>query len=432
MKITRVTIHNFLKLKDVDFNPSETNVIVGKNKQGKTSILKAIRAAFTGDVDASSIRIGETKAEITLELDELNIRRTVTEKSNYLDISNKEGMKMPAPQKFLDGVIGTFSFNPIEFFEKKLKERKEYLLNAIKITTTPEELSQFIGEPIMTGEHISFEKHALDVIADIHKWYYEQRTTANAEKVKKQKTLEDLNGQIPEGFDVSTVSEERIKSLRAVIERDKDSKRDREFINEKIAISQKNKARLEKELQDEIEMLAALDKDLAALPADGIPESVEKIVKELEALENQREFVYTVKRRDEVRGELDTAVIEADRLDRIVKALSKTVPEALIQKAELPIAGLKIVGDDILINDVSLDNLSSSEQLKFGLDIVRALNTKFKVICVDGIESLDKESFEQFLLEAEKDDYQYFVTRVEGDTAHSIVVEDGEIKSPAK
>ena len=66
MKITRLTIHNFLKLKDIDFNPSKTNVIVGKNKQGKTSILKALRTAFTGDADSTSIRIGEGKAEITV------------------------------------------------------------------------------------------------------------------------------------------------------------------------------------------------------------------------------------------------------------------------------------------------------------------------------------------------------------------------------
>jgi len=80
MKIVKISIHNFLKLKDVEMNPSQTNVIVGKNKQGKTSILKAIRAAFTGDVDATSIRIGEGKAEITVELDNLSIKRTITEK----------------------------------------------------------------------------------------------------------------------------------------------------------------------------------------------------------------------------------------------------------------------------------------------------------------------------------------------------------------
>ena len=91
MKIVKLTIHNFLKLKDIEMNPSKTNIIVGKNKQGKTSILKAIKAAFDGGVDEKMIRIGENKAEILLELDEFDVKRTITEKGTYLDVANKEG-----------------------------------------------------------------------------------------------------------------------------------------------------------------------------------------------------------------------------------------------------------------------------------------------------------------------------------------------------
>ena len=158
MKIAKITIHNFLRLKDVEMNPSHTNVIVGKNKQGKTSILKAIRTAFTGDADSTSIRIGEGKAEITVELDDLNIKRTINEKGNYLDISNKQGMKMPAPQKYLDGILGTFSFNPIEFFEKKATDRKKYLLNAIKLTLSADELATYTGEKL---GGLDYDSHAL-------------------------------------------------------------------------------------------------------------------------------------------------------------------------------------------------------------------------------------------------------------------------------
>ena len=88
MKITKLHIVNFLKLKDVEMNPSKTNVIVGKNKQGKTSIIKALQAAFDGKLDPSAIHVGADKAEITVELDEVTIRRSLTEKGAYLDISN--------------------------------------------------------------------------------------------------------------------------------------------------------------------------------------------------------------------------------------------------------------------------------------------------------------------------------------------------------
>lgn len=423
MKIAKLTVHNFLKLKDIEMNPSKTNVIVGKNKQGKTSILKAIRTAFTGDADSTSIRIGENKAEITVELDDLNIKRTITEKGNYLDISNAEGMKMPAPQKFLDGILGTFSFNPIEFFEKKAAERKRYLLNAMKLTITQDELAAYTGEKL---GGLDYDAHALEVVEQARKFYYDKRTVANSEVTKKSKALQDINETIPEGFDPTKVNDEEIQKLRDAISKD-EQEAVRSEENQKAIVSlQAREAKLKDELkavQDEIIQRAEAKFSFSD------PLALQAARDTLTALEGKREFVYSVKRRDEVRGELDVAVIEADKLDAVVKKLTKEVPEDLIKKAQLPVDGLTIEGDDIFVNGVNIDNLSSSEQLKFGLQVVRALNGKLQVICVDGIETLDKDSFEFFLKEIENDDFQYFVTRVEGDTPHSIVVEDGEIKA---
>ena len=424
MKIVKLTIHNYLKLKDVEMNPSQTNVIVGKNRQGKTSILKAIRTAFTGDADSTSIRIGETKAEITVELDDLIIRRSITEKGNYLDISNGDGMKMPAPQKYLDGILGTFSFNPIEFFDKKPVERKKYLLNAINLKINQEQLAEYTGEPLMGLDYEN--THALEIVEQARKWYYDKRTVANAEVTKKKKSLEDLSSQIPSDFKPESVTEESINALRAAIQKDEqEAIRQEENVRALVSLEEREtalKAELQK-VQDEILERVERKFDVSD------PMALQAARDTLAALESKRELVYTVKRADEVRGELDVAVQEATRLDSIVKRLAKEIPDDLIAKANLPIEGLVIEGDDIKIGGVSVDNMSTSEQLKFGLQVVRALNGNFKVICVDGIESLDKESFEFFLKEIEEDSYQYFVTRVEGDSAHSIVVEDGEVKT---
>lgn len=404
-------------------NPSHTNVIVGKNKQGKTSVLKAIRTAFTGDADSTSIRIGESKAEITVELDDLIIRRSITEKGNYLDVSNQEGMKMPAPQKYLDGILGTFSFNPIEFFDKKPVERKKYLLNAIKMNITQDQLTEYTGEPLIGLDYEN--THALEIVEQARKWYYDKRTVANAEVTKKKKTLEELSAQIPPDFKPESVTEQNINDLRAAIQKDEQEAIRKEENDKAIVTLQAREAKLKEELkavQDEILERTQKKFDVSD------PMALQAARDTLAALESKRELVYTVKRADEVRAELDTAVSEATRLDTIVKRLSKEIPDDLIMHANLPIEGLTIDGNDILINGVNVDNMSTSEQLKLGLQVVRALNGNFKVICVDGIESLDKESFEFFLKEIENDDYQYFVTRVDGESEHSIVVEDGEVK----
>ena len=435
MKITKLTISNFLRLKDVDMNPSKTNIIVGKNGQGKTSILKAIRAAFTGDADSTSIKIGESKAEITIDLEELTIKRTLTGKGSYLDISNSAGMKMPAPQKYLDGILGTFSFNPIEFFDKKASERKKYLLNAIKLTITPEEMWAYTGEPLLG---ITFDKHALEVVEDVRKWYYDQRTIANSETTKKERALAELSAKIPDGFDPSKVNEAHISQLREAIQKDKMEKQKKEAHEKVLAGLQTS----EKEILADI---AQLQEKLKTVQANIVKEiavtfdvsddmSIEAAEESLLKLESQRDTVYTVKRVQELRGELDTAIKSAERLDIIVTRLTKEVPEDLIKKAKLPVEGLTISGNDIFISGVNIDNLSSSEQLKFGLQIARSLNQTFGIICIDGVETLDKETFIEFLKEVENDDNQYFVSRVDGElvekNGHNIVeVENGEIKA---
>jgi len=429
MKITKLHIVNFLKLKDVEINPTKTNVITGRNKQGKTSILKAIRAAFDGKIDESCIHIGENKAEITIDLDDLTIKRTITNKGNYLDISNKEGMKMPSPQSYLGGILGTFSFNPIEFFEKKMSERKKYLLNAIKLTITQDELAMYTGEKLAG---IDYTKHALEVVEDARKYYYDKRTGANSEVTKKRKTLDELSASLPEGFDPKTVSENKIKELRKAIQED-ELVRQKQVDHEKFLA---NLQRQETDLKGQIEALQVkltdAQKEIAAAAefhydvSDDMTISVAK--ESLTKLEGQRELVFTYKRVGEIRGELSVAVEEADKLNLIVNKLAKEVPQELVSKAQLPVEGLTVTDDDVLVNGVSLDNLSSSEQLKFALNIVRKLNETFKVICIDGIETLDKDNFEMFLKEIEGDDYQYFVTRVDGDVKGGIIIEDGVIK----
>ena len=438
MRITKLHIVNFLKLKDVELNPSQTNVIVGKNKAGKTSILKAIRAAFDGKIDENSIRGGEGKAEITIDMDDLTIKRTVTSKGSYLDISNKEGFKMPAPQAYLNGILGVFSFNPIAFFDLKAADRKKYLLQAIKLTITQDELATYTGEKL---SGLDYDAHALEVVEQARKWYYDKRTIANAEVSKKEKALQDLTASIPEGFDPKKVSEEEIEKLRGAIQTDEQNAIKAQANADKLKELQKREIEMKDEiekLQNALSNLQAQIVNVAETKFDVSDPMAIGIAKDtLKVLEGQREVVFAVKRADEVRGELNTAMGEQTKLEAVVKKLTKEVPEDLIAKAKLPVEGLTISGDDILIGGVALDNLSSSEQLKLGLQIARFLNQTFGIICIDGVETLDKETFALFLKEVEGDDNQYFVSRVDGDAVtkngHSVVeVEDGEIKAPSK
>lgn len=426
MKIAKLTISNFLKLKDVEINPSKANVIVGKNKQGKTSVLKAIKAAFTGDADSSSIRIGETKAEITIDLDDLVIHRTITEKGNYLDVSNKEGFKVPSPQKYLDGILGTFSFNPIDFFNMKATERKKYLLKAVDMRITQDELAAFTGEKL-TG--LDYEgAHALEIVKQAYDYYYAQRTTANAEVLKKQKTLSELSSKIPDGFDPSNYNEGKVVELRKAVTENEVNKQKVASCNDSVERLKNEIAAIRTQLADKESMLKIREEELVEMQSK--IRDTDSMYIELQKMDAQRDLVFANQQVETVRAELSEAITSQERLDKAVKALAKEVPQKLIEKANLPVEGLTITEDDVLVNGVSLDNLSTSEQLKFGLDIVRKLNATFKVVCIDGIEALDIEAFQWFLKEIENDDFQYFVSRVSTNEniPHSIIIDNGEVQ----
>lgn len=411
-------------------NPTTVNVIEGKNRMGKTSFLKAIRAAFTGDADSTSIRIGENKAEITIELEDLDIRRTITPHGNKLSISNKEGMVMPAPQKYLDGIMGNLSFNPVAFFDLKAADRKKYLLSAIPMKVSPEWVAIFTGEKLAGLDYEG--THALEIIEQVRKFYYDKRTVANSEVTKKEKSLQDLTESIPEGFDPNKVSEEEITKLREAIAKDEmeamKSQENRRYV-ESLRKQEEQLTKKLEELAAELKNVQQEIVDKLALKFDySDPMAIGAAKDTLAKLESQRSLVFASKRAEEVRGELDVSLKEASRLDAVVKSLTKEVPAKLIEQAQLPVKGLTIEGDEMLIDGVNLDNLSSSEQLKFGIAIAKAINGQFKIICCDGLELLDKETFEAFLKEFENGEYQLFVTRVDGNTPHSIIIEDGEIK----
>jgi len=421
MKIIKLTIHNFLKLKDVEVDPSKVNVIVGKNKQGKTSILKAIQAAFTGKVDETSIHDSETKAEITVDMDEFKIERTITGKGNYLTVSNKDGWQVPAPQKFLDGMIGKFSFNPVEFFNLKSSEKKEYLLKAIDIKLTPEKLEAIIGEKV----DMDLDRHGLEVIAELYKHYYQKRAESNKIVSMKEKTVKELSSKIPEDFNrgkTGAILISEIDTLRRAVTANENNKIVVVNLNRNIKESSDRISNLEKELANEKAKLKGFSDQLVSIKIEDTTAIEEQMI----AAEEEREIIQLIKQVDQSSAELSEEIKIQEKLEAIVTKLSKEVPDQLIKEADLPVEGLKVEENSVSLNGVDIENLSASEQLNFALQIVRKLNGKFKIICIDGVEILDKETFEWFVSEIEKDDYQYFITRVDGDKGW--IVENGEVK----
>ncbi|OPY59135.1 MAG: chromosome segregation protein [Pelotomaculum sp. PtaU1.Bin035] len=197
MKISKLQIKNFLGIEELNFEPGKVNIIQGRVGKGKTSILEAIEKGFTNqDRRPRVIRDGADSALILIETDTgFTVRRSITEKGTNLTVKDEKGFNAPSPQKLLSKLIGAFSFNPIDFITRDEKEQSKILLSAAPVKVTPEEVQTWTGG----NPPVDYNLHGLQVVRDLHNYYYERRREVNAEVKAAKNEVESIS--IPADFD---------------------------------------------------------------------------------------------------------------------------------------------------------------------------------------------------------------------------------------
>lgn len=122
MKIISLQAENVKRLTAVSITPDGNLVqITGRNGQGKTSVLDAIWWALEGaaNIQAEPIRKGADEARIRLDLGEYVVTRTFTRKdgggfTTGIAVESADGARFPSPQKMLDKLLGSLSFDPLD------------------------------------------------------------------------------------------------------------------------------------------------------------------------------------------------------------------------------------------------------------------------------------------------------------------------------
>ena len=425
MKIVRLQIRNFMGLREVDLKASDVNVIKGKNRQGKTSLLKAIEAAFVAGNQADKIRKGEDSASILIELDELYISRTIpTTGKPSLNVCDRNGEDIKRPQEYLDSIVGGFSFNPAEFFLCDQSEQVSYVLESFPLRLMQKEIEGWIKEPFPLPVEM-LKSHALVIVEKLRKHYYDLRTVSNRTMDAKLKAGQEQAKLIPKDVKLDENDPDEYKKLlddissaeqdnarRIGLEKDVE-RLDADIAELERKISQKRQERLGK---------VALRDSIVVVDVTGLKNRMTEIQKMKDHINDAEKLVT-------LRSEYVTARDESARLDGIVKTLTVDVPTQLMTKINLPVPGMTITDDGLLVDGKGFDLLSGKEQIDVAIAIARAMSGKVKLICVDGIEKLDDESYALFVETAKQDkEFQFFITNV-GSRGDGIAIEDGMIKT---
>lgn len=199
VRISAIHIENYLGIKAFDAEVGAGGLVVqGRNGSGKTTVLKAVKAALEGEgVAPTAIHLGATKGEIRVDLGDLSVKRVLTEKGSTVKITTREGAVMPAPQTYLQRLLGVSSLDPLAFWqERDPKRRRAMLLEAVQVQVTPAMLKVWCGaalaeldlagllgveRKLLTPAHEDdpLPGHGLDLVGRVHAAAYARRTEEN-------------------------------------------------------------------------------------------------------------------------------------------------------------------------------------------------------------------------------------------------------------
>lgn len=424
MNIQKIKIANILGIEELVFEPGKFTLIEGRNGSGKTSILESIKHVLNGGHDAKLLRNGTDRGEIVLVLDDgIQLTKTITPNKSDVKVLDKEGNTINKPQTYIDKLIDVLSINPVQFLTADRKNRVDYLLEAIPMKLTREHLQKFLSSDVVEKLEDDLSGHALEVIDGIYKRVYDERTGINRALKEKVATMIQLKESAPDAAGYS--SDELLEKLKTLENKKGDMEAKKTFyLEEAVRFRIKRLSEEEKKFQEAMmrireeyenrkqEIFEEYEKqknkiqmkfDEKYLPLlDDIARLKEKL-QQSKSQEKTRELI------EQFSHECSELKNRSTKLTQMLNAL-EDLKKSLLKN--LPIEGLEIKDGEIYYNNIIFDKLNTAEQVKIAIELAKIRAGRLGIICVDGLEKLDRATFEEFKNKAIESGLQMIVTRV--------------------
>ena len=408
MKIIELQAENLKRLRAVDITPDGTlQIIGGKNAQGKSSVLDAIWLALGGGKAGKEttlpIRDGESKASVTLDLGDLVVTRSWTQKGTSLKVTSKDGAVYGSPQKMLDELVGRLSFDPLEFTRLSAREQRDALLDLVDLDVDVDAL----------------EAERAEVFA--------QRTEVG----RQGKAIGDV--QVDDDLpDIERSAQDfiaRIREAEAYNRRADDAMSDYEAAAREVEQTEARVDSLRQQLNDAEESLYSASQR-AEMKLKTAQTFVKVDVSPLEdELEGVEELNQQIRANNAARHQ---AELKADMrqdyeiLTRKIAALDEQKAQALASSS-FPVPGLGFDEQGVTFQGVPFSQASSAEQIRVSLAMAMALNPKLRVLRIKDGSLLDEDTLAAIREQVKEQDFQLWLERVGDADEGAILIEDGEV-----
>lgn len=436
MKIIELQAENVKRLQAVEIKPNGNIVeIAGKNAQGKSSVLDAIAMALGGKrlCPARPVREGRDKASATVNLGEYVVKRTWTDggANSYLSIETPQGATFKSPQKILDGLVGSLTFDPLAFIRLTPAEQRQRLLDLApslgaditKMAADEAEQMEQRREAKKDVARLRAQMDGMDVDESLR-----GKPSLDANKIVKQLEAADEHN---EGLKELTSDQTRIQQeLDAVtetvddIQRSIDEKhRQIEALKNEIAEGENLKAGWIEEIGLQKQALKAATKKVNEFEViDTSPFKAQ-----LSTVSEHNAAVAALHQYEQIGKEVETLQQDIKDFDTEIADIRER-RATLFSNADLPVDGLQFDDQGLVFNGLPFDQSSSAEQLRVAVAMGVAMNPKLKVLMIRDGSLLDDDSMAALREAVTEADFQLWIERVGKGGPGAVVIEDGNIK----
>ena len=410
MKILKLTAENFKKLSAVEITPDGNVVVIsGKNAAGKSSVLDAIEVALCGGkMPKKPIKDGEVRAKVEVNMGPYKVTRKFFGTSSTLTVetTGETPTTVRRPQEFLDSVVGNISFDPLAFLNKQPAEQRNTLM-------------EFLG---LNLEEFTNKIAALKA----------ERSEVRKEKERKLHEAESIT--TTPNLPPQEVSSEsllvELKEIQTHNEKCQKAATDNAVVRSELQRVDADIQAAEKSIRDWQARLAQLqiqktDKKKLFQDAEGPMMDSAEVEAKLKSLSATNE---AIRRNNQKRAAMVDADIHAaaytelgDEIKIVENEKAKKLAEAV-----MPIEGLTILPDGLGYNGLPLEQECQSKRLKICVAIAMAMNSKLKVLRIDG-NGLDKDSLVAIGELVAGKDYQVWIEKVSDDNKIGFYIEDGHL-----
>ena len=417
MTITELKLENVKRLTAIRITADgKPIVLTGNNGAGKSSVLDGILLALSGAGLEDPIKHGATRAVIKLKIEgkeeAFNIERIIRPGSRELKVTSADGKPISSPQRFLDSLVGSIAFDPLEFVRLKPKAQADSLRSLLGIDTT------------------AIERKKAD--------FYAERTVVN-------RLIENLKGQldgIPEH--AADVPDEEVSASDLIKQRDEIALKigSRESIALEISKSEQQQAELIARITKGKALIAQLEGELVTVTRsisgekdrlfaakqalEEVP-SIDSITRKIASVDLTNQAVREKRRRKEVEKALAESTAKSEELTQKQKDVDAEKAR-LLSEADLPVPGMEINEDGVTVGGVRFDQLSTAQQITTSAKIAMRSNPKLKIILIREGALINKANTEALCKLAEERGYQLWMEKFSEDASETgIHISDGEI-----